>query len=91
MFPDDLELEPAIDLFQKLCWLAKLCESMDLSRQLIYYGDKEEGDIIMNQEQTFLDVMAKIKRRARSATILWDVYLRYYRADEIQEVCIELC
>lgn len=31
-----------------------------------------------------------MKRRARSVTIPWDVYLRYARAEELPEVCLDL-
>lgn len=62
---------------------------MQLAQQLLYDGDDGDGSV-KSQAQTVLDIVATMKRRARSATIPWDVYLLYARADELPDVCVKL-
>lgn len=86
LYRNDPSLELAITPSRKLRLLAKLRESMSLAKRLLYEGDNGEGEIT-EQAQTVLDTVATMKRRFRSAPILWDNFVHCVLADELPKVC----
>lgn len=65
---EDLALEPVVATPPKLRLLDKLGENMRSARKLLHDGDLGTEEIT-DQAQKILDMVATMKRRARSASI----------------------
>lgn len=86
MCQDDPTLEHPLEPSQKLRLIGKLSENMDLAKRLLFDGNTGNGAVI-KQEQNVLDVVATMKRRSRSAAILWNTFLRYAIAEALPDIC----
>lgn len=69
--------------------MSNIRERMELYRQFLYDWNRAKG-ALKSQEETILDIVSTMNRRASSATIKVDVYLQYARTDELSEVCADV-
>lgn len=79
MFRDDPALELEITQPHNLPLLAILREKMCIAWKLLHQG-ASGYDAIIEQAKTVLDMLDTMKRRARSASFVWDTFLRLARS-----------
>lgn len=89
VFWDDNSLKPTMVHPQKLRVMAKLGDSLPITRQLLHKGDVSYG-LVTEQVHTVLNTVTTIKRRKRSVSIPYCNFLRFSGAEKLPEVFAEL-
>lgn len=88
-FQDYPAFEPTMAQPQNPRIIAKLNEAIQNARKLLHEGDVADSSV-SEQVQMILDMVATMKRRARTASIPWELFLLFSNIEELTELCPEL-